>query len=118
MTVVFDSVGANIERYMTLLSVRQRIVASNIANADTPGYKTQDIDFQAHFRDALSSSDTSSPSVLEVEGLKIKNDGNNVNLDREARLLGETDLRFSVASQLVRGEIKSLRSAIDEGRNG
>jgi flagellar basal-body rod protein FlgB len=112
---VFETVGANTERYMTLLSVRERLVASNIANADTPGYKTRDIDFQSEFQGAL---DASSPSIVEVDGLKIKNDGNNVNLDREARLLGETNLRFSVASQLVRGEIKSLKSAIDEGRNG
>lgn len=99
---------------MTLLSVRQRVVASNIANADTPGYRTKDIDFQAEFRNAM---DSGSPAVTDVEGLKIKSDGNNVNLDREARLLGETDLRFSVASQLVRSEIKAMRNAIDEGRN-
>jgi flagellar basal-body rod protein FlgB len=100
---------------MTLLSVRQRLVASNIANADTPGYKTKDIDFQSDFQSAL---DAASPPVIEVEGLKIKNDGNNVSLDRESRMLGETNLRFNIASQLVRGEIKSMRNVIDEGKNG
>jgi flagellar basal-body rod protein FlgB len=100
---------------MTLLSVRQRLVASNIANADTPGYKTKDIDFQSDFESALAAS---SPPVIEVEGLKIKNDGNNVSLDREARLLGETNLRFTVASQFVRSEIRAIRNAIDEGKNG
>ena len=60
--------------------------------------------------------ESGTPSIFEVEGLKIKSDGNNVNLDREARLLGETDLRFSVASQLMRSEIKSMRNAIDEGK--
>jgi flagellar basal-body rod protein FlgB len=112
---MFDQVGAGLEKYMTVLSVRQRVVASNIANADTPGYRTKDIDFQAELRDA---TDGIRPQAQDVEGLKIKSDGNNVNLDREARLLSETDLRFSVASQLVRSEIKSIRSAIDEGRNG
>jgi flagellar basal-body rod protein FlgB len=112
---VFDTVGSSLENYMTLLSVRQRLVASNIANADTPGYKTKDIDFQSDFQNAL---DAASPPVIEVDGLKIKNDGNNVNLDRESRMLGETNLRFNIASQLVRGEIKTLRNAIDEGKNG
>ncbi len=112
---MFESVGASLENYMTLLSVRQRLVASNIANADTPGYKTKDIDFQASFQSALEAS---SPPVIEVDGLKIKNDGNNVNLDRESRMLGETDLRFGIASQLVRGQIKSIRNVIDEGKNG
>jgi flagellar basal-body rod protein FlgB len=100
---------------MTLLSVRQRLVASNIANADTPGYKTKDIDFQSDFQSAL---DAASSPVIEVEGLKIKNDGNNVSLDRESRMLGETNLRFNIASRLVRGEIKSMRNVIDEGKNG
>jgi flagellar basal-body rod protein FlgB len=112
---VFESVGSNLENYMTLLSVRQRLVASNIANADTPGYKTKDIDFQSDFQSALNAS---SPPVIEVEGLKIKNDGNNVNLDRESRMLGETNLRFNIASQFVRSQIKTIRNAIDEGKNG
>ncbi len=38
---------------MSLLSERQKLVASNIANADTPGYKTQDIDFRAAYQSAL-----------------------------------------------------------------
>jgi flagellar basal-body rod protein FlgB len=113
--LVFESLGSGLENYMTLLSVRERLVASNIANADTPGYTTKDIDFQASFQSALEAA---SPPVIEVEGLKIKNDGNNVNLDRESRMLGETNLRFNIASQLVRSEIKGIRNAIEEGKNG
>ncbi len=112
---MLDGVGSSLENYMSLLSVRERLVASNIANADTPGYKTKDIDFQADFQNAL---DASSAPVIEVVGLKIKNDGNNVSMDRESRMLGETNLRFSIASQLVRNEIKGIRNAIDEGKNG
>ena len=39
---------------MTLLSERQKLVASNIANADTPGYRTQDIDFHSEFENAAA----------------------------------------------------------------
>jgi flagellar basal-body rod protein FlgB len=53
--------------------------------------------------------------VIEVSGLKNKNDGNNVDMDREARLLAENALRFSVASQLAHSEISTLRTAIQEG---
>jgi len=49
--------------------------------------------------------------------LVVKNDGNNVSLDREARLLAENALRFNVASQLVRAEIRKVRMAIEEGRS-
>ena len=43
---MLDRLAGQLERYMDLLSTRQKLVASNIANADTPGYQTQDIDFQ------------------------------------------------------------------------
>ena len=109
---MLDQVTGNLERYLDLLSARQKLVASNIANADTPGYRTQDIDFQSEFQNAISST----PNILEVAGLPMKNDGNNVSLDREARLLSENALRFNVASSLLRSQISSLRSAIKEGQ--
>ena len=111
--IVLDGLTPQIERYMDLLSARQKLVSSNIANADTPGYKTCDIDFAGEFRSAL---DSSSPITREVEGLKTKNDGNNVSIDREARLLAENTIRFNLASQLMRGQIRAIKSAIQEGR--
>ena len=110
---MLDPVAGTLDQYMTLVSTRQKLVASNIANADTPGYTTKDIDFQTEFQNALSGSP--SPAVVEVPGLTMKNDGNNVNLDREARLLSENALRFSVASNFLRSEIKTVRMAIEGG---
>ena len=107
-----DPLSGKLERYMDLLSARQNLVASNIANADTPGYRTQDIDFQSEFQNAMSGG---APHAMQPGGLAVKNDGNNVSLDREARLLSENALRFSVASGLMRGQISSLRAAIKEG---
>lgn len=100
---------------MNLLSTRQKLTASNIANADTPGYKTKDLDF--HF-DFMSLVQGEQPEAVEVPGLATKSDGNNVNLDREARMLAETALRFNLASQMLRGQFRTIRSAIQEGRNG
>ncbi len=109
---MLDGLASHIEHYMDLLSVRQKLVASNIANADTPGYKTRDIDFQQEFQSAIGNAP---PAVIEAPGLKIKNDGNNVSMDRESRLLAENALRFQVATELMRSEIQTLRSAIQEG---
>jgi flagellar basal-body rod protein FlgB len=100
---------------MTLLSMRQKIVASNIANADTPGYKTQDVDFQSELQSAMSGLP---PATTEVQGLRVKNDGNNVSLDRESRLLAENAMRFNVATNLLRSQLKLVRSAIDGGNTG
>jgi flagellar basal-body rod protein FlgB len=97
---------------MDLLTTRQKLVTSNIANADTPGYKTKDIDFQFEYQ-SLASGDT--PNVRDVSGMKTKNDGNNVSIDREARLLSENAIRFNVASSLLKNQIKGIRSAIHEG---
>ena len=53
--------------------------------------------------------------MVEVSDLKTKNDGNNVDMDREARLLSENALRFSVAATLAHSEIQTLKEAIQGG---
>jgi flagellar basal-body rod protein FlgB len=111
---MFEGVAADPERYMTLLSDRQKLVASNIANADTPGYRTQDIDFHSEFVNAAAGQ---SPAVIEPQGLTAKADGNDVNLDREARLLSENALRFSIASNFARSELSTMKTAIQEGKS-
>ena len=50
---MLDPLAGQLERYMDLLSTRQKLVASNIANVDTPGYLTQDIDFQQEFQKSM-----------------------------------------------------------------
>jgi flagellar basal-body rod protein FlgB len=108
---MLENVGASVEQYMNLVSARQKLVSSNIANADTPGYQTKDIDFENELQSQMWGS---KPNAIEVSGLKNKNDGNNVDVDREARLLAENSLRFSVASQLAHSEISTIRTAIEE----
>ncbi|HLW76268.1 MAG TPA: flagellar basal body protein [Bryobacteraceae bacterium] len=102
---------------MSVLSERQKLVASNIANADTPGYKTQDIDFQAALENAMSGNELSA-QVVQPEGLPVKADGNNVNLDRESRLLSENAMRFAIATQFAHADLATLRMAINDGRSG
>ena len=109
---MLNPIAGHLERYMDLLSARQKLVASNIANADTPGYHTRDLDFQKEFRQAAGLV----PQIMEPPDLTMKSDGNNVSIDRESRLLSENALRFSVASQMLRSQIRAVRSAIQEGR--
>ncbi|MGO4880415.1 MAG: flagellar basal body rod protein FlgB [Bryobacteraceae bacterium] len=109
---MLSGLSDKLEHYMDLLSARQKVVASNIANADTPGYKTRDIDFQSELHSAMQSG---SAETFEVDGLPVKNDGNNVSLDRESRLLAENDMRFNLASNLLRSEVQSIRAALQSG---
>lgn len=108
---MLDRVAGQLERYMDLLSARQKLVATNVANVDTPGYSTPDLDFQGELQSAIGLT----PEVVQVAGLPVKNDGNNVNLDRESRLLAENAMRFQVASSLMRAQIHTLESAINGG---
>ncbi len=110
---MLDRISSSLERYLDILAARQKVVASNIANADTPGYQTQDIDFQQEFRSLIAGG---APAVREVSGLETRHDGNNVSLDREARLLAENAMRFNLATNLMRSQIRAVRSAIQEGR--
>ena len=113
---MLDPLADRLERFLDVLSVRQNLVAANIANADTPGYKTKDVDFQSTLESLLDGQ--TRPAGVEVQGLKPKNDGNNVSLDREARLLAENAMRFSQASNLLRSQIRTVKEAIQEGKNG
>jgi flagellar basal-body rod protein FlgB len=110
---MLNRLAGQLEHYMDLLSSRQKLVAANIANADTPGYHTQDIDFQREFLNAAGGV----PQIIEPSDLKVKNDGNNVSLDRESRLLAENALRFQLAAQLIKSQVRAVRSAIQEGKS-
>jgi flagellar basal-body rod protein FlgB len=113
MQSMLDGMSSNLSRYLDLLSSRQKLVASNIANADTPGYKTQDVDFQFEFMSLVKGQQA---EPVEPTGLAEKPDGNNVNLDREARMLAENAIRFNLASTLLHNQLKTVHMAIQEGR--
>jgi flagellar basal-body rod protein FlgB len=103
-----------LERFLDLAAERQTLIASNIANVDTPGYRTLDVDFQSELKRAEMGLG-GEPTAREVDGLVERPDGNNVSLDRETLALAETQLRFRTAVDLLRAEFRRLRTAIHEG---
>jgi flagellar basal-body rod protein FlgB len=124
-----DAMGA----YLTRLSQRQQIVASNLANIDTPGYRTKDVSFHATMEELLlenslglrttrSDHDQAwipiSPQAqaFEVQGMVSRFDLNNVDIDKEMLKLSETAFGYSLITQLVRGKFRTLASSINEGR--
>ena len=121
------------EAYMTRLSQRQQIVSSNLANIDTPGYKTKDTSFHATMQELLADSDvnlqTSRPEhsqgmiqlfpqaqVFEVQGIPSRADENNVDLDREMLKLSETSFAYSLITQMVRSKFGMIATSINEGK--
>jgi flagellar basal-body rod protein FlgB len=117
MSMIDSPLIGALEHYLDLNAFRSKLIASNMANIDTPGYRTQDIDFRqelARTQGEFQSIGTS-PMVRPVPGLSVRPDGNNVSLEREGLLLAETQLGFNTAIQLLRDQVHTLLSAIHEG---
>lgn len=93
---------------------RQRVIAQNVANVDTPGYRTVDADFRTHLANAAGEEPTSF-HTREVPGLLQRPDGNNVSLEREGLLMAETQLKFRAGAELLRVEFRRLQTAIQGG---
>ncbi|MGD0098700.1 MAG: flagellar basal body rod protein FlgB [Terracidiphilus sp.] len=116
---------STLESYLKLTSSREQAISSNMANVDTPGYHTRDIDFQSELSRAMNGVLTQSednagtlqlnPVVREVPGLMERADGNNVNLDREGLLMSETQLQYQIGIQLVKQQFHEILSAINGG---
>ena len=105
-------------KVMDLAARRMELIASNMANVDTPGYRTRDIDFAAELKRAVSAETGTAKSAPShtVAGLLERPDGNNVSLERENMIMASTQLQFAAASQLLRQQFKQLQSAIQDGR--
>lgn len=106
-----------LQGYLKVTTDRQQLVASNMANVDTPGYHTQDINFQVAMQRATDEKNNVSmvPVSQEVEGLPERPDGNNVNVDRESLLLAQTQLQYQMGVQLIKAEFHRLLTAIKDG---
>ena len=106
-----------LQGYLQVTSDRQQVVASNIANVDTPGYPRAR--HQLSIRHAAGDERRDNgqqlePASVEVEGLPERPDGNNVNIDRESMLLSETQLQYQMGVQLVKAEFHRLLTAIKD----
>jgi flagellar basal-body rod protein FlgB len=105
-----------LQGYLKLTNERQQLIVSNMANVDTPGYHTKDINFQAAMKQVADQGTVRmEPTALEIAGLPERPDGNNVNVDRESLLLSQTQLQYQMGIQLVKSEFHTMFTAIKEG---
>ena len=106
-----------IEKFLDLATARQSLLVSNIANVDTPGYRTQDMDFHGELVRALTQDPglPMIPSARDVPGLLSRPDGNNVSVERESLLLAETQMKYNLGVQLLKSEFHGIAAAINSG---
>lgn len=106
-----------LESFINVTTTRHSLVVDNMANVDTPGYHTKDIDFRSELTSAINGTNLlGTPTVNTVSGLLERPDGNNVNLEREGLALSETQLQFRIGVQLIRTEFHRIMTAINEGK--
>jgi flagellar basal-body rod protein FlgB len=113
-TAMSDALG----QYLDLTSKQMQLTAGNMANVDTPGYKTQGFDFEQEFALQLNNSAGADGlagaqvSAQDVDGLVARPDGNNVSMDREGMQLAKAQLQFKLGVQLLKNEFSTVMSAI------
>jgi flagellar basal-body rod protein FlgB len=110
------TMGEQIARYLDLATAETKLTAANMANIDTPGYRTLGMDFEAEMRSAIDDAGQGKPvrrvQTHTVDGLIARPDGNNVSMDRESLNLAEAQLKFKTGVALLRIENQRILDAI------
>lgn len=105
-----------IARYLDLATSQAKLTAANMANIDTPGYRTVGMEFEAEMREAMIGVDEGKSAravrLKAVDGLIARPDGNNVSMDREGLNLAEAQLKFKTGVALLRQEYQRVMDAI------
>jgi flagellar basal-body rod protein FlgB len=133
---IFNKTFALLERSLNLRSLNHRVLASNIANVDTPNYKA----FELIVAEEMSKKKRSAPGIpfvrthfkhLPVRNERMDNirfkiakapefslrgDGNTVDVDRTMGRLAKNTLLYNAATQLISGKFRGLKNAIKGGR--
>ena len=112
MLACMTSMSAVLTRYLDLTADQMKVTAGNMANLDTPGFKTQGFDFEKEFGAALAGANGGEPALGDVDGLVARPDGNTVSIDRESLQMAKAQLQFRTGVALLRGEFSQMMSAI------
>ena len=117
MSMIDTPLMRGMERVLDLSAFRHQIIASNLANIDTPGYRTRDLrPFSGDIEQAMAGEQASfTPIAYEIPGLMERPDGNNVSVERESLLLAQNQLRFEVAVAFLKSEFHQMSAAISGG---
>ena len=109
---------------------KQKVISSNIANINTPNYKTKDLVFEnelnaasnlislkqtnsKHMNSIGSISNVNNQKLIEVTGLQEQNDGNNVNLDSQMSEMSKNKILFDAIQSSIKKDSRLFRSVIE-----
>jgi len=124
MAGIFGKTLSELTSAMNYHLFRQRIISSNIANADTPGFTAKEVSFEKELSRELtiSATDPRHISGSDQTGLnylvkdnpfsRIGNDSNTVDVDREMMKLSQNHLLYNASAQMIQGKLDALKEAI------
>ena len=98
---------------------RGSVIANNLANANTPGFTPERIEFETHLREALDrgvSLDAIEPEVLEDHSGSVGPDGNSVSLEDEMGAMLENRIRYETYASILEAQFEQIRTSVQEGR--
>ncbi len=120
-----DTASSVLSKTLDTAAARQKTIANNIANVETPGYKRSYVTFEEELQRVMDMPNKRSrrEALRTLAPLRrtdvfspARPDGNNVNIDAEIADLAKVSLKYRAASVLMEGKIAMLRSAIMEGK--
>jgi flagellar basal-body rod protein FlgB len=113
----FDKNFAVLESLMTLSANKQKVIANNIANVSTPGFRRKELVFEEVLQDAVENNEID--NIRNIQGVvkesndpTTRNDGNNVNIDKEMGLQSRNALAYSLYTELYAKKAEMLRLAM------
>lgn len=113
---IFDPTQLILERAISGATLRNTVLANNIANADTPGFQPSDVDFQSALRDAIAAGpDTVAALSFDPERgapVVMRADGSGVDPEAEAAKLAENGLQLNALVDVASARIRILRAAM------
>ena len=109
---LFDANIERLERALDLRTRNQNLIASNLANIDTPGYQARRLDFAASMERALEGGDPNPVIGLSPEPA-VSLDGNNVDLDRELAEMGRNRTMYQLTAQILAARFRQLATVFD-----
>jgi len=106
-----------LEAGMKAEGARQKTIASNIANIETPGYRRLDIKFEELLTKALKSSGRKTisdiePEIFQPQDTPVKSNGNDVNMEAEVGNLVKNSLRYTTYVRLMQKKFAQIEAAI------
>ena len=113
---LFDSTSLVLQKAMSGAAMRQSVLSSNLANANTPGYVRKDVDFHSTLNEALGAGDSGLADVSFTPqtdaAAAVRQDGNTVDVDREAAELAANGLEYQALVSVAQGRISIIQSAL------